>query len=147
MNFRTYLLRRTLHIFPVLLGLSVLIFVISRVIPGDPVRLALGLEATQAQVDQLRREVGLDRPLVVQYVTYLSRALLGDFGYSLRTHHNVTKDLLDFFPATLELTSVAMLIAVAIGVPLGILAAVHKDQGPDHLSRVVALIGVALPRF
>ncbi len=147
MNFQTYLLRRTLHIFPVLLGLSVLIFVISRVIPGDPVRLALGLEATQAQVDQLRREMGLDRPLVVQYVTYLGHALQGDFGYSLRTHHNVTKDLLDFFPATLELTSVAMLIAVAIGAPLGILAAVHKDQGPDHLSRVVALIGVALPRF
>lgn len=147
MTFRTYLLRRTLHIIPVVLGLSVLIFVVSRIIPGDPVRLALGLEATQEQVDQLRRQMGLDRPLVLQYATYLAGALRGDFGYSLRTHRNVAKDLRDFFPATLELTSLAMLIAVVIGMPLGILAAVRKDELPDHTSRVVALAGVALPRF
>lgn len=147
MNFRTYLLRRTLHLIPVLLGLSVLIFILSRVIPGDPVRLALGLEATPEQVNQLRRQMGLDRPLVVQFVSYLTSALRGDFGYSLRTHRNVAQDLLDFFPATLELTSVAMLISVAVGVPLGILAAVRKDALPDHVSRILALIGVALPRF
>ena len=147
MNFRTYLLRRTLHLIPVLLGLSVLIFILSRVIPGDPVRLALGLEATPEQVNQLRRQMGLDRPLVVQFVSYLTGALRGDFGYSLRTHRNVAQDLLDFFPATLELTSVAMLISVAVGVPLGILAAVRKDALPDHVSRILALIGVALPRF
>jgi len=147
MTFRTYLLRRTLHIIPVVLGLSVLIFVVSRIIPGDPVRLALGLEATQEQVDQLRRQMGLDRPLVLQYATYLAGALRGDFGYSLRTHRNVAQDLRDFFPATLELTSLAMLIAVVIGMPLGILAAVRKDELPDHTSRVVALAGVALPRF
>lgn len=147
MTFRTYLLRRTLHLIPVVLGLSVLIFVVSRIIPGDPVRLALGLEATQEQVDQLRRQMGLDRPLVLQYATYLAGALRGDFGYSLRTHRNVAQDLRDFFPATLELTSLAMLIAVVIGMPLGILAAVRKDELPDHTSRVVALAGVALPRF
>ncbi|TMJ11111.1 MAG: ABC transporter permease [Bacillati bacterium ANGP1] len=147
MNFRTYLLRRTLHIIPVLFGLSILIFVVSRVIPGDPVRLALGLEATGEQVEQLRRQMGLDRPLVAQYFAYFAGAVRGDFGYSLRTHRNVAQDLLDFFPATLELTSVAMLISVVVGVPLGILAAVRKDQGPDHVSRIVALIGVALPRF
>jgi len=147
MDFRTYLLRRTLHLVPVLLGLSVLIFVVSRVIPGDPVRLALGTEATEEQVQQLRKQTGLDRPLAVQYITYVAGVLRGDFGYSLRTHRNVTKDLIDFFPATLELTTVAMGIAVVIGVPLGILAAVRKDEGADHLSRVLALIGVALPRF
>jgi peptide/nickel transport system permease protein len=147
MNFRTYLFRRTLHLLPVLLGLSVLIFIVSRVIPGDPVRLALGTEATEDQVQQLRRQTGLDRPLAVQYLTYIAGVLRGDFGYSLRTHRNVTKDLVDFFPATLELTTVAMAIAVVLGVPLGILAAVRKDRGADHLSRVLALIGVALPRF
>lgn len=147
MTFRTYLLRRTLHLVPVLLGLSVLIFIVSRVIPGDPVRLALGTEATDEQVQLLRRQTGLDRPLAVQYVTYMAGVLRGDFGYSLRTHRNVTKDLVDFFPATLELTTVAMGIAVVIGVPLGILAAVRKDEGADHFSRVLALIGVALPRF
>jgi len=147
MNFRTYLVRRILHLIPVLLGLSVLIFVVSRVIPGDPLRLALGTEATEEQVQQLRQQTGLDRPLVVQYITYMAGVLRGDFGYSLRTHRNVTKDLLDFFPATLELTTVAMGIAVVIGMPLGILAAVRKDEAADHLSRVLALIGVALPRF
>src|SRR3989441_8658702 len=135
------------HIIPVLFGLSILIFVVSRVIPGDPVRLALGLEATGEQVEQLRRQMGLDRPLVAQYFAYFAGAVRGDFGYSLRTHRNVAQDLLDFFPATLELTSVAMLISVVVGVPLGILAAVRKDQCPDHVSRIVALIGVALPRF
>ncbi len=147
MNFRIYLVRRILHLIPVLLGLSVLIFVVSRVIPGDPLRLALGTEATEEQVQQLRQQTGLDRPLVVQYITYMAGVLRGDFGYSLRTHRNVTKDLLDFFPATLELTTVAMGIAVVIGMPLGILAAVRKDEAADHLSRVLALIGVALPRF
>jgi len=147
MNFRTYLVRRILHLIPVLLGLSVLIFIISRVIPRDPLRLALGTEATEEQVQQLRQQTGLDRPLVVQYITYMAGVLRGDFGYSLRTHRNVTKDLLDFFPATLELTTVAMGIAVVIGMPLGILAAVRKDEAADHLSRVLALIGVALPRF
>jgi len=147
MNFRIYLVRRILHLIPVLLGLSVLIFVVSRVIPGDPLRLALGTEATEEQVQQLRQQTGLDRPLVVQYITYMAGVLRGDFGYSLRTHRNVTKDLLDFFPATLELTTVAMGIAVVIGMPLGILAAVRKDEAADHFSRVLALIGVALPRF
>src|SRR5437879_8120408 len=136
MNFRTYLLRRTLHIIPVLFGLSILIFVVSRVIPGDPVRLALGLEATGEQVEQLRRQMGLDRPLVAQYLAYFAGAVRGDFGYSLRTHRNVAQDLLDFFPATLELTSVAMLISVVVGVPLGILAAVRKDQGRSEERRV-----------
>mgnify|MGYP000005846351 CR=1 FL=1 len=147
MSFRTYLLRRLLHIVPVLLGLSVLIFVISRVIPGDPVRLALGTEATQEQVEALRRQMGLDRPLHVQYLTYLAGALRGDFGYSLRTHRSVSRDLVEFLPATVELTTVAMGLAVALGVPLGVLAAVHKDGPADHLSRLLALVGVALPRF
>jgi peptide/nickel transport system permease protein len=147
MSFRTYLIRRILHIFPVLVGLSVLIFVISRIIPGDPVRLALGLEATEDQVAQLRHQLGLDRPLVVQYVAYLGGVLRGDFGYSLRTHRSVTRDILESLPATVELTTVAMLLAVAVGVPLGVLAAVRKDHLPDHLSRILALVGVALPRF
>src|SRR3972149_3941317 len=146
MNFRTDLLPPPLLV-PVLLGLSVLIFVVSRVIPAAQVLLSPGTEATEEQVQQLRKQTGLDRPLAVQYIMYMAGVLRGDFGYSLRTHRNVTKDLIDFFPATLELTTVAMGIAVVIGVPLGILAAVRKDEGADHLSRVLALIGVALPRF
>lgn len=147
MSFRAYLIRRILHIIPVMVGLSILIFAVSRVIPGDPVRLALGPEATTEQVEQLRHQMGLDRPLHVQYLNYVGGLLRGDFGYSLRTHRNVTKDLKDFFPATLELTTVAMALSIAVGVPLGIISAVRKDSIGDHSSRIIALAGVALPRF
>lgn len=147
MSFRTYLIRRVLHIIPVMVGLSMLIFVISRVIPGDPVRLALGTEATAEQVEQLRHQMGLDRPLHIQYLNYVAGLLRGDFGYSLRTHRSVTKDLKDFFPATFELTTVAMALSIAVGVPLGIISAVRKDSVGDHASRIFALAGVALPRF
>ncbi|MDR7426315.1 MAG: ABC transporter permease [Armatimonadota bacterium] len=147
MSFGTYLLRRLLHIIPALVGLSILIFVLSRVIPGDPARLALGPDATAEQVEQLRREMGLDRPLVAQYVRYVGGLFRGDFGFSLRTRRNVAQDIREFLPATVELTTVAMIIAVGVGMPLGVLAAVHKDRTADHISRLLALGGVALPRF
>jgi len=147
MSFGTYLLRRLLHIVPALVGLSILIFVLSRVIPGDPARLALGPDATVEQVRQLREEMGLDRPLVTQYVRYVGGLFRGDFGFSLRTRRNVAQDIREFLPATVELTTAAMLFAVAVGLPLGILAAVHKDRTTDHVSRLLALAGVALPRF
>ncbi|MDR7463258.1 MAG: ABC transporter permease [Armatimonadota bacterium] len=147
MSFGTYLLRRLLHIIPALVGLSILIFVLSRVIPGDPARLALGPDATAEQVEQLRREMGLDRPLVAQYVRYVGGLFRGDFGFSLRTRRNVAQDIREFLPPTVELTTVAMIIAVGVGMPLGVLAAVHKDRTADHISRLLALGGVALPRF
>lgn len=147
MSFGTYLLRRLLHIIPALVGLSILIFVLSRVVPGDPARLALGPDATAEQVEQLRREMGLDRPLVEQYLRYVGGLFRGDFGFSLRTRRNVAQDIREFLPATVELTTVAMVIAVGVGMPLGVLAAVHKDRTADHISRLLALGGVALPRF
>ncbi|MDQ7844669.1 MAG: ABC transporter permease [Armatimonadota bacterium] len=147
MSFGTYLLRRLLHIVPALVGLSILIFVLSRVIPGDPARLALGPDATEEQVRQLREEMGLDQPLLTQYVRYVAGLFRGDFGFSLRTRRNVAQDIREFLPATVELTTVAMLFAVAVGLPLGVLAAVHKDRPADHISRLLALAGVALPRF
>lgn len=132
---------------PVMVGLSILIFVISRVMPGDPVRLALGPEATIEQVEQLRRQMGLDKPPHVQYFAYLSGLFRGDFGYSLLTRRAVAQDLKDFFPATLELTTLAMILAILLGVPLGVRAAVRKDALEDHVNRMLALAGVALPRF
>jgi len=147
MSFSTYLLRRLLHIIPALVGLSVLIFLLSRVVPGDPARLALGPDATPEQVEQLRREMGLDQPLGIQYARYVGGLFRGDFGFSLRTRRNVAQDIREFLPATVELTTVAMIFAVAVGMPLGILAAVGKDRTADHISRLLALGGVALPRF
>lgn len=147
MSFSTYLLRRVLHIVPALVGFSILIFFLARVVPGDPARLALGPEATREQVEQLRREMGLDQPLVQQYLQYASGVFRGDFGFSLRTRRNVAQDIREFLPATFELTTVAMLIAVMVGLPLGVIAAVRKDRAADHVSRLTALAGVALPRF
>lgn len=145
--FREYLVKRLLYTIPVLVGLSLLIFILSRVIPGDPVRLALGPEATEEQVQALRHELRLDRPLAGQYLHWLAGIFRGDLGMSLRTRRNVAQDLREFFPATLELTTLAMLVAIAVGVPLGVAAAVRKDRATDHLSRILALYGVALPRF
>jgi peptide/nickel transport system permease protein len=124
-----------------------LIFALARVIPGDPVRLALGPDATESQVQALRHRLGLDRPLIVQYLVYARNALRGQFGESLRTHRDVAADVRQFLPATLELTTVAMIMALVLGVPLGVLSALHKDRLPDHASRGLALVAVALPRF
>lgn len=132
---------------PVLFGISILIFILSRVVPGDPVRLALGPEATQEQVEAYRRELGLDKPLHIQYLNYLRGLTRGQLGRSLRTNRDVIKDIRDFFPATFELTTVAMLFAILVGVPLGVTSALRKDAWQDQSTRVLALSGVALPRF
>lgn len=144
---RDYLLRRLLQMIPVLIGLSILIFTLSRVMPGDPVRLALGPEATQAQVEAMRHEMGLDLPLPLQYVRYVRGLMAGDWGQSLRTNRNVLEDLGDFFPATFELTTLAMLFSVILGVPLGVISAIRRNRWQDQSSRVLALSGVALPQF
>jgi peptide/nickel transport system permease protein len=128
-------------------GLSVLIFVLARVIPGDPVRLALGPFATEEQVQHMHHRLGLDRPFHVQYLIYVRNVFQGQMGESLRTHRDVVYDVRQFLPATLELTAVAMLMAVLVGIPLGVISAMHKDHLPDHLSRIVALSAVAIPRF
>lgn len=142
-----YLAKRLLHTIPTLLGLSIMIFLISRVLPGDPVRVALGVEATQEQVEQMTREMRLDQPLHVQYICYLRDVMSGRLGRSIMTYRDVSKDLVERFPATLELTTLAMAFAVLVGMSLGIRAAVNKDGLADQVSRLVALSGVALPRF
>ena len=147
MRYRSYLIRRLAQILPTILGLLILIFFISRIMPGDPVRLALGPEATRDQIETYRSKLGLDRPLPVQFGHYLAGLARGDFGESIRTYRDVRLDLLDFLPATIELVMVAMGLAVVIGVPLGVLAAVSKNSWLDNLTRLLAVPGVAMPRF
>jgi len=142
-----FFIKRVLQIIPTLIGLSIVIFLISRVLPGDPARVALGVEATAEQVEQLRHEMRLDQPLHMQYYYYVRDLIKGQFGRSLTTHRDVGKDLKDRFPATFELTTLAMVFATLAGMLLGITAAVKKDGLADQLSRVIALAGVALPRF
>jgi peptide/nickel transport system permease protein len=142
-----YLARRILEGVPVLFGISLLVFALTRVIPGDPVRLALGPTASEQEVTNLREEMGLDEPIPVQYVDWLTGVVQGDLGMSLRTNTNVLTDIVDRLPATLELVFVAILIAVVIAIPLGVIAATNKDRWPDHVSRLLSLIGVSMPSF
>lgn len=148
MGYQRHLLRRLLSAIPVLFSLLLLIFFIARVIPGDPVRAALGPGATEAQAESLRQRLGLDKPLPLQFWNYLVGLFTrGDLGLSLETTSSVTAILIQRFPASFELVTVALLIAIAIGIPLGIIAATHKNKWFDNLSRLVAIFGVATPRF
>ena len=147
MSYRRFILHRAAQIVPTLLGLLVLIFLISRVMPGDPVRLALGPEATREQVDAYARKLGLDRPLPAQFVGYLGGLLRGDLGESIRTARDVRLDIRDLLPATVELVLTSLVFAVIGGVALGVLAAAFRDSWIDNLTRLVAVPGVALPRF
>jgi len=142
-----YVLSRVAFLGLMLFGLLCLTFAISHVMPGDPARLAAGPDANQAMVDTLRAKYGLDRPLGVQFVRYLGGVLRGDLGDSLRSRNAVLDDLGRYFPNTFELVTLALLLAVALGVPLGMLSAVYRDTWVDHWTRVVSVSGVALPAF
>nr|WP_273888946.1 ABC transporter permease [Rubrobacter naiadicus] len=140
-------MRRLLQIVPVLLGVSAAVFFMVRAIPGDPAQILLGQNATHAQVVRLRHEMGLDQPLVVQYVDFLKNAARGNLGNSIVTGRPVTVELAARFPATLELTLFAMVIAVAIGVPVGVIAAVRQYSLLDKITSVFALTGISMPIF
>ncbi len=142
-----YLLRRLgLTVFT-LLGVLVVTFFVSHVIPADPVGAILGPQAPPELIAKIRHELGFDRPVYMQFFIYLKNILRGDLGMSLRTQNPVTEDLRRFFPATLELATTALLIGIFLGIPLGILAAVKKDKWSDHIGRVFSLIGLSMPVF
>lgn len=129
------------------LGLLFVTFIIGRVIPIDPVLAIIGERATQAQYEAAREALGLDRPLLVQFGLYVWDVIRGDFGKSLLTARPVLEDIARVFPATLELATVATLIGVFVGVPAGVLAAVHQGRWPDQLIRFIGLLGYSMPIF
>jgi peptide/nickel transport system permease protein len=131
----------------VLLGVSIIVFFMVRAIPGDPAQILLGQQATNEQVQQLRANMGLDKPVVVQYAVFLRDAVTGDLGNSIVTGRPVTTELLVRFPATLELTAFAMFIAIAVGVPVGVISAVRQYSLLDKLTSVLALTGISIPIF
>ncbi|MFP8888902.1 ABC transporter permease [Natrialbaceae archaeon A-CW2] len=147
MGFKSYVFRRILSGIPVFIGLSMLIFFLARVLPGDPARLALGPRASDEAVQSLRDQMGLNDPVVVQYLNYMAGLFQGDMGISLTTNRNVAADLVYFFPATFELITVGMTIAVLLGVPLGIIAGQNKDRFEDNAGRLFAFFGVSMPAF
>ncbi|MBN9887379.1 ABC transporter permease [Pelagibaca abyssi] len=130
-----------------LLGLLFVTFMIGRVMPIDPVLAVIGERATQAQYNEVFRELGLDKPLIAQFAIYVNDVLHGDFGTSIRTGQQVSEDIARVFPATLELATLGTLIGVFIGVPLGVLAAVFRGRWIDQLARLVGLVGYSMPIF
>jgi peptide/nickel transport system permease protein len=142
-----YTLRRLVLLIPVLVGLSLLVFTISHLLPGDPVKLAAGPQATKAEIESLARELGMDKPLPVQYWNYATGLLTGDWGQSVLTRRPVWDDLKVFLPATLELVFAALAFAVVVGIPAGLLSGVYANRWPDYLSRVVSLGAISMPRF
>jgi peptide/nickel transport system permease protein len=144
---RQYAIRRSLTVLPVLLGVSILVFGFIHLIPGDPALTMLGERATPEKVAEVRARLGLDRPIYEQYLIYARKILRGDLGISIVRNEPVARDLLRRFPATVELASSAILLAMAIGIPVGIVSAVWRNSLVDSLSRVWALTGVSMPIF
>ena len=140
--------RRVLAIIPTMIGAVTLAFLIIHAAPGDPVRTLTGdYDAPPEVVEQLRKQFGLDKPLYVQYGTYITSVLTGDFGKSLRTGRDVLAEIVRVFPHTLLLALGAVALAVLIGIPLGMISAVRNNTGIDHISRVLALLGISMPSF
>jgi peptide/nickel transport system permease protein len=142
-----YTARRLLLLIPVLIGVSILVFVLVRILPGDPIRTIVPETATEADIAAARVRYGLDKPIVEQYFIYMKGVLQGDFGHSFQTTRPVRDEMLDKVPATLELTTISLLIALVLSITLGLLSAVKAGKLPDHSSRVLALVGTSLPDF
>jgi dipeptide transport system permease protein len=143
-----YLIKRLAILIPTFLGVSIVAFGLIRLVPGDPVLAMIGERgATPETIARMRERLELDRPLPVQYGSFLRRAARGDLGESIVSHRPVLEELKDRFPATLELGLVAMLLAIAIGIPLGILAAIRRGTVLDYLTMGGSLVGYSMPIF
>lgn len=141
-----YLINRLISAVVTILIVSIVVFAVTR-LSGDPARLMLPVEATQSDVEVFRHELGLDRPLPIQYLDFVVRAAHGDLGNSLRYRQPATQVIMDRLPATLALSGAAMLIALLLAVPTGILSAVYRGGWLDTLSRAISLLGQALPAY
>jgi peptide/nickel transport system permease protein len=142
-----YLVRRLLLTIPVLLGVATLVFALIHFIPGDPAQAMLGEGASQEDIAQLRERLGLDRPLLVQYGSFLAGLARGDLGVSLRNDQPVARQILERMPATAELAFAAMAVAIAFALPLGIIAAVWRGTIIDFGAMTLSLVGISVPNF
>ena len=140
-------LKRILISIPVLVGVVLLIFIMLRIVPGDPVTTMMGEHVNPAVIEKISKEMGLDKPLYVQFLQYIAHALRGDFGTSYRLNRNVTKIILEAFPNTVKLSLLAAVVAWIIGIVAGIIAAVRQNKLLDRLFMGGALIGVSMPVF
>jgi peptide/nickel transport system permease protein len=143
----THIIRVLLSAVPTVIGVLTCVFLITRLVPGDPALLILGEYAPQEQVVQLRQELGLDQPIHVQYFRYLSRVVRGDLGVSLRTERSVIKEIIDVFPYTVELALVGIFISIVIGVPIGMISAKSRNTPLDYITMTFAMLGISMPVF
>ena len=144
-----YVIRRLLYAIPTLFGISVIVFLITRLAPGDPIRLYTfgALNVTEEDIQGLRAYYGLDQPLAIQYVTWISKVVRGDFGMSLIYHQPALGLLFERMGATLQLAFTALFLQLAIGIPLGVMAALRRGSWVDNVVRVFGVIGHAIPQF
>ena len=147
MSITKFIFRRLLFLIPTLLGITMITFFISHVVPGDPARLIAGLEAKEEAVERIRQELGLDKPVHIQYLLYMSGLMRGDLGKSVINRKPVIENLLDYFPATVELALIAFTLAVLAGIPIGMYTAIHKDGWGDTIFRFISMLGIAFPIF
>lgn len=144
---RTFLIKRTLQMLLALLGVSIVVFSLMHIVPGDPVRVALGTRFDQELYDSLRARMGLDRPLVEQYFTWLKGAVTGDLGVSFRDGRPVTDLIVERLPATIALAFAALLVALIVALPAGIISAVRSGTALDYAVSAASQIGISLPNF
>jgi peptide/nickel transport system permease protein len=142
-----FTLRRLLETVPVLIGVSVVVFLVLRLIPGDPAVVLLGERASAQNVQRIRERLGLNEPWTVQYWRFVQGLARGDIGSSVRTNRPVLEEARSRFPATVELTLAALLLACIIGISAGIVSAIWRGSGADHLSRLLSLAGISIPIF
>lgn len=142
-----YMGRRVFQLIPVLLGMTFIVFMLIRAIPGNPAQVILGQQATKEAVEALNASLGLDQPWYTQYVSYLGGIFQGDLGISLRTKLPVSEEIIPYLAATAELALFAMIIAVVVGVNAGIISAWFQNSWFDYVAMVVALVGVSVPVF
>lgn len=142
-----YVIRRLLLAIPTVLAMLTMVFVLVRLVPGDAAVAMLGDRASAATLQTLRAQLGLDQPIAVQYVRFLTDMLSGDFGRSMTSGRTVLEEVALVLPYTLELAAAAMLIGTCLGIPLGVVAAVRRNRWPDYVSRVLSLIGLSFPGF
>lgn len=142
-----YIARRVIQVLVVMLGVSIIVFAVIHLIPGDPVRVALGTRFNQETYEALRARAGLDQPLVIQYFDWLGGALTGDLGVSFRSGEPVTSAIVERLPATLTLAFAALAVALLIALPLGVVSAVRSGRPVDYVATFVSQIGISIPDF
>lgn len=142
-----FIIRRILTMIPIFLGIIVITFIITRVLPGDPALMIAGEQALPEYVDKIRAEYGFDQPIYIQLIDYLKQLMSGDLGQAWHTGHSVVSDITTRLPATIELTLFSMVLAIVVAIPLGVLAATFRNSFIDYVARFLAFFGNAMPIF